>query len=602
MDPSSLKGPDVKVWLPWLPCVVRCLLCSVLAALWLGAGAARAEPVQPQPQVVLHDRQQVVDPWPAVSVLFDPTGRWTLDEVRQRLSQRGWPGVPASNFGERQGAVWLVIDLVLQPTARGPWLLDVGYPALDLVDLHVLQDGQPVRPAHQRAGDGRPMSWRTMAGRTHVLPLDLAPGAYTLLLRVSTTGSLITPLRLLTAEQFHLREDRVQLLQGLSTGVMLSLLLYSLAQWFSLRDPMFACYGLSVLGMGTFLFSFNGLGLQHLWGERVWVSDVLSPACVLLSALGASLFVERVLDIRSLSPRVAQAMYLGAGVAAVSITLLLTGVIGYREAQQVAKVLGQLPMLLALPFAWTRWRTGDRAAAYVFLGWALYAVGGMTMGQLVVGQVAATDLTLHALQIGSLLEMVMWLLVMGMRVEQVRGAAEIATRDSDHLRRLADTDALTGLLNRRGLHAAVAPLLARAQPQRLVALYLIDLDGFKQINDVQGHDAGDAVLVEVAQRLRRPVRATDLTARTGGDEFVVLVADLPDDAAARRIGRALQAALVAPMALPTGTCAVGATIGYALSPLDGDDLAGLMRRADQAMYQGKQSGKGQVQRFEQVGG
>lgn len=151
--------------------------------------------------------------------------------------------------------------------------------------------------------------------------------------------------------------------------------------------------------------------------------------------------------------------------------------------------------------------------------------------------------------------------------------------------------------SRRGLHGAVLPLLARAHPDRQVALYLIDLDGFKQINDRPGHDAGDAVLVEAGVRLRRQVREADLTARTGGDEFVVLVGDLPNDAAARRIGAALQQALVAPMLLRAGPCVVGATIGYALSPVDGWDVVELMRRADQAMYLGKQAGKGQVRRL-----
>lgn len=105
------------------------------------------------------------------------------------------------------------------------------------------------------------------------------------------------------------------------------------------------------------------------------------------------------------------------------------------------------------------------------------------------------------------------------------------------------------------------------------------------------------MLVEAGVRLRRQVRETDLAARTGGDEFVVLVSDLPDDAAARRIGTALQQALVAPMLLRAGPCVVGATIGYALSPVDGWDVVELMRRADQAMYLGKQAGKGQVRRL-----
>jgi diguanylate cyclase (GGDEF)-like protein len=582
---------------------LTCMLLSLLAALWLGAVPARAASADPGARglIVLTDRHQTVEVWPAVSVLLDPKGSWTLDEVRLRLPQRWRPDVPESNFGERREAVWLIWEVELAPSATGAWLLDVAYPALDEVDLHVLRDGQPLHGAYQRAGDTRPMSWRALRARTHVLPLDLAPGRYTLLLRVATTGSLITPLRLVTPEQYHQQDARVQLLQGISSGVMLCLLLYSLAQWVSLRDRMFAYYSLSISGIGLFLFSFNGLGLQHLWGEHVRVSEVLSPSCVLLSSAGAFLFIDRVLDIQSLSPRMSRVMHLGAAIALASIALLLTDLFGYREAQQVSKVLGQLPMFLALPFAWTRWHQGDRAAAYVFLGWALYAISGVTMGLLVTGQVAATFVTLHALQAGSLVEMALWLVVLGMRVEQLRGQAELATRDGERLRRLSETDALTGLLNRRGLQAAVAPLMARQRPGRLVALYLIDLDGFKQINDRQGHDVGDEVLIEVGVRLRTQVRDGDLVSRTGGDEFVVLVGDLPDDATAQRIGVDLLRALVAPMPVREVSCEVGATIGYALAPIDGSEMAALLRRADQAMYLGKQSGKGQVRRLEHCG-
>ncbi|MDZ7856653.1 diguanylate cyclase [Sphaerotilus sp.] len=547
----------------------------------------------------MSDRARVAEVWPAVTVMVDPGARWTLDEARLHLPERRVPQVPHSNFGERRDAVWLVWDVDLKPSGRGLWLLDVAYSALDEVDLHVLRDGQPLREAHQRAGDGRPMSWRAMPARTHVLPLDLAPGRYTLLLRVATTGGLITPMQLLTPEQYSQREYRVQLVQGLSSGIVLCLLFYSLAQWASLRDGMFAFYSLSISGLGLFLFSFNGLGLQHLWGEHVRVSAVLSPACVLLSGAGAFLFIDRVLDIRALSRRMSRVMQVGAVAAVVSVALLLVDVFGYREGQQASKVLGQLPMFLALPFAWRRWRQGDRAAAYMFIGWAVYAVGGLTTALLLAGHVAATPVTLNALQAASLVEMVMWLVVMGMRVEQLRWAAEQATRDGDHLRHLAETDALTGLLNRRGLQAAVTPLLDRLRPGRLLAVYLVDLDGFKQINDLRGHEVGDRVLVEVGLRLCAQVRDVDLVSRTGGDEFVLLVGDLPDDAAAERIGEDLMQALEAPMVLGTHVCRVGATIGYALAPMDGLDMAGLLRRADRAMYLGKQAGKRQVRRLAQ---
>ena len=103
----------LRMWL--LACSLVCL--SALAAERLA-----------QAPIVLSDRHQPIDLWPAVSVLYDERGQWTLDEVRTRLPQRERPMVPAANFGERRGAVWLVWEIELRASALGTWLLDVGNP------------------------------------------------------------------------------------------------------------------------------------------------------------------------------------------------------------------------------------------------------------------------------------------------------------------------------------------------------------------------------------------------------------------------------------------------------------------------------------------
>lgn len=161
---------------------------------------------------------------------------------------------------------------------------------------------------------------------------------------------------------------------------------------------------------------------------------------------------------------------------------------------------------------------------------------------------------------------------------------------------LAQSDPLTGLPNRRGLEAVLARSLAQAGPQRVAAVYLLDLDGFKQVNDRLGHDAGDALLVAVARRLRTCVRASDTVARLGGDEFVVVAEGLAGEDDAAALGRKLLEATDAPFDVAGAACHVGLTIGYALAPVDGGDGAVLLKAADAAMYAGKQAGRRQVRR------
>ena len=161
---------------------------------------------------------------------------------------------------------------------------------------------------------------------------------------------------------------------------------------------------------------------------------------------------------------------------------------------------------------------------------------------------------------------------------------------------LARTDPLTGLPNRRGLDAALGAALPHAQADRLLAVFMLDLDGFKPVNDQHGHAVGDRLLVAVAQRLRAHLRHADLIARLGGDEFVVMAQQLPSVMQAHDLGIALLESFLTPFYVQGVEIRVGLTIGYALAPDDACDAGTLIRLADAAMYSGKQRGKFCVRR------
>jgi len=154
----------------------------------------------------------------------------------------------------------------------------------------------------------------------------------------------------------------------------------------------------------------------------------------------------------------------------------------------------------------------------------------------------------------------------------------------------ADTDPLTGLANRRALERTLGAALMRAQArERCVAVLMLDLNGFKAVNDRHGHAAGDEALREVARRLRRCVRERDLVARLGGDEFVVVLTDLGADAAVDTVER-VRAALAEPIAVDHGTdVELRAAIGVAGFPADAATVADLLSVADRAMYAAKAS-------------
>jgi len=176
-------------------------------------------------------------------------------------------------------------------------------------------------------------------------------------------------------------------------------------------------------------------------------------------------------------------------------------------------------------------------------------------------------------------------------VDVKRYTLQLRQREA-HFRELAHTDPLTGLANRRGLMRSLRETPAKGRSRILIG---IDLDGFKNVNDMRGHDVGDAVLAEVGARLRRNLLTGDVAARLGGDEFAVLMRASSDEAmlAAKR----LLAVLGEPYQVDGGLVFLSASVGVAGNPAPGD-TGELMRDADLALRYAKQRGKNRVERYQ----
>ena len=170
---------------------------------------------------------------------------------------------------------------------------------------------------------------------------------------------------------------------------------------------------------------------------------------------------------------------------------------------------------------------------------------------------------------------------------------------ADRLRHLAYHDALTGLANRTQLNDRLAQALASAAHEgRSFAVLAMDLDRFKIVNDTFGHDAGDLLLLEIANRMRGAVRSTDTVARVGGDELVVLQTDVEQPAGAIELSRRLTELLAEPFEIAGRHVTVGVSVGVALYPAGGTTGVTLLQNADVALYQAKKSGRGSFRFFD----
>ena len=211
---------------------------------------------------------------------------------------------------------------------------------------------------------------------------------------------------------------------------------------------------------------------------------------------------------------------------------------------------------------------------------------GLIVAILAVEAFRRVPLVAHLLLTGAVIAM---LLRLGLAVTERRRLVHTTIQ--------ARTDELTGLANRRSLYIAVDNALAAGGP---VALILLDLNRFKELNDTLGHNVGDDALCQVALRLTEATPETGLVARLGGDEFVVLLGDAQDAGAVRSIARAVQESLEAPFTLDDFLVPLNASIGIAIAPEHARARAELLRCADVAMYRAKSQQTG-VETYTQSG-
>jgi diguanylate cyclase (GGDEF)-like protein len=181
-----------------------------------------------------------------------------------------------------------------------------------------------------------------------------------------------------------------------------------------------------------------------------------------------------------------------------------------------------------------------------------------------------------------------------------RQQTELIRKSEERFRHLAQHDTLTGLPNRLLLHDRLEMELARARRHGSgLGLLMMDLDGFKHVNDTLGHHVGDLLLLEVGSRLRASLRAADTVARMGGDEFVVLLADMEHPTAAEEVAAKVVLALRAPLTLEGEQVSISVSVGVCTYPEGGDSVESMLRSADAAMYRAKSLGRDRFERFTQ---
>ena len=413
--------------LSFLRTACAAFVLALLAVLALAPSAATAATAAP---LVLDDRVGVLEAWPAVTTLADPGGRLDIDDVLTRGAQFAPPKLAYATLGVHKEVLWLRIPFTVPAGSVGHWIMDIDYAVLNRVEMFLTADGR-VRQ-HGLAGNLQPADAAARSTRTPALLLDLVPGQrYDLYLRIENTGAMILPIRFSQPTGFYHNAVGEQMLQGLLAGLSLCLLLYGLAQWFNLREPLFAKFALLVAGTSLFSAEFFGLGSQYFWGDHAWLNIHAGGLFALTASCGAYLFVEQALARPGVDRTFSRLMKSGAALCVIAALAYGFGLIGVDMLVAIVSTLGIMPMLLGMPGAFMRARRGDPVGIYFLVGWSISFSSSLVLSQTINGALPANFWTMHALQFGNAIDMLIFMRILGLRTKAIQNAmlrAEAATR------------------------------------------------------------------------------------------------------------------------------------------------------------------------------
>ncbi len=374
-------------------------------------------------------------------------------------------------------------------------------------------------------------------------------------------------------------------------GALMAVSLAALLIWFVLKDSLFILYATMFVLQALYMAYLSGQGFDWPWLSYAAPLDSLAwNVPVGLSGAIACLFTREIADLKHYSQRVYKIF---GWFAAAFVVIAVANLAKFLGLEGTVNAIGDVMFVVAPVFTvvvcFLAWRRGNRAAGWFLIAWCL--LEGFTIAAALAFLVPSAGNSDALYFYGLPFSMVAASILIALGVADRLRAQRAALSEAE---RRAQTDPLTGVLNRRSLIERLEAACARARARGLpIALLFIDLDHFKQINDTFGHQAGDACLRAIVDPIHAELRQSDVIGRYGGEEFVVILSSADAAAAApiaQRILDRVAGVRVDGFGLPiTLTC----SIGIAASDTLGIWGEPLLAQADAAVYVAKRSGRNQ---------
>lgn len=546
----------------------------------------------PAANVVLHDGVLQIEarshdiPLRSGMAYFRTESNMTLQDIliKDQNGEFKKSAEALKSYGESDGYIWLKFLFHLK-SEYGNWILSsrntgfsefVGYGPykFDYQKNSVFFEGSPA--AKNKTLETDFFSYGFLTG---------APGEYVVYIKTRSSLPENYDFYISDALTYSLMHQKISIAAGVCYGLLICMITCSMVLYQVFREKVYvynvACALFALVTIS--LFSGHFQRYVHHFGEG-WLQFALVAAPSAWIAC-SGLFGSSFLELEKYTKYTAALIKITVNMA---IGAILFALLKYYDVAltllHVSLVVGPVLIWCAAFRAYLR---GFLPALFYLIGLAFLYISAVAIAFNNFGFIPSIDKA-AVLQFGASMEALIFLVALGSRISRLRALNGILDKKALDMAEQALRDPLTGSYNRNGWkHHAQSALEGGSRS----AILLIDLDGFKTINDTHGHAIGDKVLVEIVQRLRTELEEEDVLARIGGDEFVVLMYGTTDkeilDARVEMLLKAIQLTIT----LDQTKLNVGASIGVSCYPDDGNALSELMRAADSAMYYVKNNGK-----------
>lgn len=532
--------------------------------------------------------------WPLVSVLppNQKNAEITIEQV-MTTHQKEFQPVATKHGGLAYNArpYWLHLPITNTSNLKH-WVIKIDYATLNKVDFYLTHKGNILAKSLQ--GTHRPYERRELLSSsysTHYVLEKSKP--YDLYIKVQSDNALVIPIKILPIKNYvdHLATD--QLIQGLLLGFSLFLLVYCFSRGYTESSTLYLKYIGFISGYILLSLYHFGIGQKFLWTNNLWIDEKIDGIATFIITASSFFLLEHVLKSVEPDKLFSKAMRFGGYLHCALLVAYLFGI--FTEAHRTMALFAISsyisPWFMSIPRTITLIKQKQLLGMYTLIAIIVHLFALILTTGLVVGVLKHTFINLHALQVGMLIDAVLFL---GITTHYLKIQEQQKTQiinEHKSLKKEAYTDYLTGLLNRRGI---LDELNKKIKKSASFAVYFIDLDDFKKVNDQYTHDIGDDFLKHIGKKLKNKVRRNDVAARFGGDEFVLIISDIVCKIDAEKIGNDLLDLFKKPYQKDNLSIPISMSIGYSLCPEDAKDSQELLHLADKAMYRVKKKGKNSV--------